>query len=51
MTLPMPGPAGLVRVMAPDGRLAAMARVDGGRLHPEKVFLEPPAAAGAPVRG
>ena len=27
--------------MAPDGRLAAMARVDGGRLHPEKVLIGP----------
>jgi tRNA pseudouridine55 synthase len=44
-TLPAPGPAGLVRVLSPDGRLAAMARVDAGRLQPEKVFLEPPAAA------
>ncbi len=46
VTLPVPGPSGLVRVLAPDGRLAAMARVDGGRLHPEKVFVEPPAVAG-----
>ncbi len=43
------GPASLVRVVAPDGRLAAMARVDGGRLHPEKVFVEPPAASGTPA--
>ncbi len=44
--LPAPGPAGLVRVLSPDGRLAAMARVDGGRLHPEKVFVEPPVVTG-----
>jgi hypothetical protein len=31
--------------MAPDGRLAAMARVDGGRLHPEKVLIGPAAIA------
>jgi len=48
-TMPTPGPAGLVRVLAADGRLAAMARVDGGRLHPEKVFVEPPAASGTPA--
>jgi hypothetical protein len=41
VTLPEPGPGDQVRVVAPDGRLAAMARVDGGRLHPEKVLLEP----------
>lgn len=39
VSLPPPGPDGQVRVMAPDGRLAAMARVDGGRLHPEKVLI------------
>ncbi len=39
VSLPSPGPDGQVRVMAPDGRLAAMARVDGGRLHPEKVLI------------
>lgn len=44
-----PGPAGLVRVVAADGRLAAMARLDGGRLHPEKVFLDPPVSAGTPA--
>jgi tRNA pseudouridine55 synthase len=48
VTLPAPGPADLVRIVAPDGRLAAMARIDGGRLHPEKVFVEPPATVGAP---
>jgi len=42
-TVPAPGPSGLVRVLAADGRLAAMARLDGGRLHPEKVFLDTPA--------
>ena len=34
------GPSGLVRVLSADGRLAAMARLDTGRLHPEKVFLD-----------
>ena len=48
-TLPKPGPSDLVRVLAPDGRLAAMARIDAGRLHPEKVFLDPPAATGTPA--
>jgi tRNA pseudouridine55 synthase len=41
VTLPPPGPDDQVRVLAPDGRLAAMARVSGGRLHPEKVLLDP----------
>lgn len=41
VSLPTPGPADQVRVLAPDGRLAAMARVEGGRLHPEKVLLDP----------
>jgi tRNA pseudouridine55 synthase len=41
VTLPPPGPDDQVRVLAPDGRLAAMARVEGGRLHPEKVLLDP----------
>ncbi len=35
------GPAGLLRVVDEEGRLAAMARHDGGKLHPEKVFLAP----------
>jgi tRNA pseudouridine55 synthase len=39
-SLPPPGPGDQVRVVAPDGRLAAMARVDGGRLRPEKVLLD-----------
>jgi hypothetical protein len=43
--LSAPGPSGLVRVLSADGRLAAMARLDAGRLRPEKVFLEPPAPA------
>jgi tRNA pseudouridine55 synthase len=47
--LPATGPSGLVRVLSADGRLAAMARLDAGRLHPEKVFLEPPAPAGSPA--
>lgn len=41
VSLPAPGPADQVRVLAPDGRLAAMARIEGGRLHPEKVLLDP----------
>ncbi len=40
-TLPGPGPDGLVRVVDATGHLVAMARVEGGRLHPEKVFLSP----------
>jgi len=48
VTLPAPGPDGQVRVMAPDGRLAAMARVEGGRLHPEKVLI---GSAPAPAEG
>lgn len=39
--LPPPGPTGLLRVVDAAGRLAAMARLDGGRLHPEKVFVAP----------
>ena len=39
--LPPPGPDGLFRIVGHDGRLAAMARLDGGRLHPEKVFVTP----------
>ena len=39
--LPQPGPSGLLRIADEAGRLAAMARVDGGRLHPEKVFIVP----------
>jgi tRNA pseudouridine55 synthase len=35
------GPSGLLRVVDGEGRLAAMARHDGGRLHPEKVFVAP----------
>jgi len=38
-TLPEPGPGGLVRVVDGTGRVTAMARVDAGRLHPEKVFV------------
>lgn len=48
--LPPPGPGDQVRVMAPDGRLAAMARVESGRLHPEKVLLDP-SALGPPAHG
>jgi tRNA U55 pseudouridine synthase TruB len=32
---------GLLRVVDDGGRLAAMARLEAGRLHPEKVFLGP----------
>jgi tRNA pseudouridine55 synthase len=39
--LPEPGPGGMLRVMDGSGRLAAMARVEAGRLHPEKVFVLP----------
>ena len=35
------GPSGLLRVVDADGRLAAMARYDAGKLHPEKVFITP----------
>lgn len=35
------GPSGLLRVVDTGGRLAAMARLESGRLHPEKVFLSP----------
>ncbi len=35
------GPSGLLRVVDGEGRLAAMARYDSGRLHPEKVFMTP----------
>lgn len=48
VSLPEPGPDGQLRVLAPDGRLAAMARVRDGRLHPEKVLLDP-GAVGAPA--
>jgi tRNA pseudouridine55 synthase len=33
------GGTGLLRVFDDRGRLAAMARLEGGRLHPEKVFV------------
>jgi tRNA pseudouridine55 synthase len=39
--LPPPGPAGLFRVLDGGGQLAAMARLDAGRLRPEKVFVTP----------
>jgi tRNA pseudouridine55 synthase len=35
------GGSGLLRVFDDRGRLAAMARLEGGRLHPEKVFVAP----------
>ncbi len=35
------------RILEAGGRLAAMARLEGGRLHPEKVFVEPPAVDAA----
>lgn len=34
-------PDGLMRIVDGSGRLAAMARLEQGRLHPEKVFLTP----------
>jgi tRNA pseudouridine55 synthase len=34
-----PGPDGLLRVLREDGRLAAIARLESGRLRPEKVLL------------
>ncbi len=33
------GPGGLLRIVDGKGRLAAMARLEDGRLHPEKVFV------------
>jgi tRNA pseudouridine55 synthase len=48
VSLPSPGPDGQVRVKAPDGRLAAMARIDSGRLRPEKVLLDPAAFPASP---
>lgn len=50
VSLPPPGPDDQVRVVAPDGRLAAMARVTSGRLHPEKVLLDPDALDPSPTR-
>jgi tRNA pseudouridine55 synthase len=38
------GPQGLLRIVDGNGRLAAIARLEGGRLYPEKVFLSPVAA-------
>jgi tRNA pseudouridine55 synthase len=37
-----PGPDGLLRVVDGDGQLAAIARLDDGRLYPQKVFLAVP---------
>jgi tRNA pseudouridine55 synthase len=34
-------PDDLVRVIDPEGRLAAMAHLQDGRLHPDKVFISP----------
>lgn len=39
---PEAGPEGLLRVVDAQGRLAAMARLESGRLHPEKVFVGAP---------
>jgi tRNA pseudouridine55 synthase len=39
------GSAGSVRLLDADGRLVAMAHVASGRLAPEKVFVDAPAAA------
>ena len=36
------GPSGLLRAVDVNGRLAAMVRLDAGRLHPEKVFVAAP---------
>ena len=36
-----PGPAGLVRALAPDGRLVAVCGPDEARLRPQRVFLGP----------
>ncbi|CAN5833925.1 tRNA pseudouridine(55) synthase TruB [soil metagenome] len=36
-----PAPDDLVRVIDPSGRLAAMAHLQDGRLHPDKVFISP----------
>ncbi|MGH2467816.1 MAG: tRNA pseudouridine(55) synthase TruB [Candidatus Limnocylindrales bacterium] len=49
------GPDGsVVRIVGPDGRLAAIARLQAGRLHPEKVLLDlaaaPASAAGGRTR-
>ncbi len=38
---PVVAPIALVRVVDADGRLVAMARLAGGRLHPDKVFVAP----------
>jgi tRNA pseudouridine55 synthase len=44
------GPDGLLRVVDEHGRLAAIARLEGGRLYPQKVFVSVPgSAAGATV--
>ena len=40
-----PGPDGLVRIVDDEGRLAAIARLDSGRLQPEKVLVGASAAA------
>jgi tRNA U55 pseudouridine synthase TruB len=45
--LPEAGPGGLVRVTGSAGQVVAMARIDGGRLHPEKVLAGPEAAGAA----
>ncbi|HET7676237.1 MAG TPA: tRNA pseudouridine(55) synthase TruB [Candidatus Limnocylindrales bacterium] len=39
--MPQPGPDGRYRLADEGGRLAAIARLDGGRLQPEKVFVAP----------
>lgn len=44
------GPDGLLRVVDEHGRLAAIARLEGGRLYPQKVFVVPAGlVAGAPA--
>ena len=38
---PQTGPSGLLRILDEQGGLAAMARLEGGRLYPQKVFVTP----------
>ncbi len=41
------GPDGLLRIVDDQGRLAAIARLEGGRLFPQKVFMPVPGATAA----
>jgi tRNA pseudouridine55 synthase len=45
----LPGPADHYRLTDPDGTLVAIASAEGGRLAPDKVFIAPPPAHGAPA--